>query len=82
MRLYLQPSNLEPAAPNRRFFFVRFDSQRQELNTIINALGFIKMTAHCAYFPAGGVTWESMDEALASIKGEQTEDEAKEMNAA
>jgi hypothetical protein len=43
---------------------------------------FPKMTAHYAYFPAGGVTWESMDAALASIKGEQTEDEVKEINAA
>lgn len=43
---------------------------------------FPNLTAHFAYFPAGGVTWESMDEALASIKGEQTEDEVKEIYAA
>ena len=43
---------------------------------------FPKMIAHYAYFPAGGVTWDSMDEALTSIRGEQTEDEAKELNAA
>jgi hypothetical protein len=43
---------------------------------------FPKMIAHYAYFPAGGVTWESMDAALASIKGAQTEDEAKEINVA
>lgn len=43
---------------------------------------FPKMTAHYTYFPAGGVTWESMDEALAQIKGDQTFDEAAEVNAA
>lgn len=43
---------------------------------------FPKMTAHYAYFPAGGVTWETMDEALASIKGDQTADDTKEVNAA
>ena len=47
---------------------------------------FPKMTAHYAYFPAGGVTWESMDEALASLKSAEetplTHDEAVEINAA
>lgn len=47
---------------------------------------FPKMTAHYAYFPAGGVTWETMDEALASLKSAEetplTVDEAKEINAA
>lgn len=29
------------------------------------------MVAHYAYFPAGGVTWEEMDQALESIKKQQ-----------
>lgn len=43
---------------------------------------FPKMIAHYAYFPAGGVTWESMDKALESIKAEQpqTRDEAEEIH--
>ena len=43
---------------------------------------FPRMIAHYAYFPAGGVTWEEMDAALAAIKGTQTADEAAEINAA
>ena len=47
---------------------------------------FPEMIAHCAYFPAGGVTWDSMDAVLASLKSAVetplTEDEAKEINAA
>ena len=34
---------------------------------------FPKMIGHYAYFPAGGVTWEDMDEALTSIQTSQTE---------
>ena len=47
---------------------------------------FPKMTAHYAYFPAGGVTWEEMDKALAELKSAVetplTHDEAVEINAA
>lgn len=47
---------------------------------------FPKMTAHYAYFPAGGVTWEKMDEALTELKSEvetpMTCDEAAQVNAA
>lgn len=47
---------------------------------------FPKMIAHYAYFPAGGVTWKSMDEALTALKSAVktplTEDEAAQINAA
>jgi hypothetical protein len=47
---------------------------------------FPKMTAHYAYFPAGGVTWETMDKALTELKSAVEtplcEDEAADIHAA